>query len=321
MKSALKTTKSARPELARLQENVEQVIKGKSDIIRHAIICILARGHLLLEDVPGVGKTTLAQCLARSLDLSFTRIQFTSDMLPSDILGVTTYDTSRREFEFKPGPLFANVVLADEINRTTPKTQSALLEAMSSSQVSIEKHTHELPRPFMVLATQNPIEFHGTFPLPKSQMDRFLMRLHLGYPSLEDEVEVLRQQRIVGNLDQVQSVLTGTVMEELQSQVDQVKVDDALLHYIARITGATRNDTQIELGVSTRGSLALRRAAQAQAYFENREYCVPDDIKTMVGPVLAHRILLTDSDVSAGFQHQEEQRTLARLLEHIDVPL
>jgi MoxR-like ATPase len=310
-----------RAELARLQKNIELVLKGKSDVIQNAIICILARGHLLIEDVPGVGKTTLAQCIAKSINLSFSRIQFTSDMLPSDILGVTMYNQDERDFEFKAGPLFANIVLADELNRTTPKTQSALLEAMNSAQVSTEKQTLNLPQPFMVLATQNPIEFHGTFPLPKSQMDRFLMRIHLGYPSLDDEITVLREQRLVGNLDAVQPVITTEEMLRMQHEVDEVKIDDSLLEYLAHIVSATRSNQSIILGVSTRGALALRRAAQAKAYFEGRNYCVPDDVKSMVVPVLAHRVQIQEGFESTGFMHDEEHRILGQMLADVDVPL
>jgi MoxR-like ATPase len=314
-------TLPVRPELARLQSNIELVLKGKSDVVQNAIICILARGHLLIEDVPGVGKTTLAQCIARSVNLTFSRIQFTSDMLPSDILGVTMYNQNQREFEFKPGPLFANIVLADELNRTTPKTQSALLEAMNSAQVSTEKQTLNLPQPFMVLATQNPIEFHGTFPLPKSQMDRFLMRIHLGYPSLDDEITVLKEQKLVGNLDMVQQVISTDEMLHMQHEVDQVKIDDSLLEYLARVVSATRSNQNILLGASTRGALALRRAAQAKAYFEGRNYCVPDDIKQMVVPVLAHRVQIQEGFESTGFMHEEERRILDQMLADVEVPI
>src|SRR5690606_15630325 len=277
-------TPPMRAELVRLQENIERVIKGKSDIIRNAIICVMARGHLLLEDVPGVGKTTLAHCLARSLDLSFSRIQFTSDMLPSDILGVTLFNQTRQEFEFKSGPLFANIVVADEINRTTPKTQSALLEAMNSAQVSVEKQIFDMPRPFMVFATQNPVEFHGTFPLPKSQMDRFMMRLHIGYPGLEDEMTVLREQTSTGGADALEPVVSADDVISWQNEVEQVRVDDALLDYLARIVQATRQSPTIVLGASTRAALALRKAAQGRAWLDGRDYCVPDDIKNLVIP-------------------------------------
>jgi MoxR-like ATPase len=314
-------TTQIRPEAAKLQNNIEQVIKGKSETVKNLLIGIFARGHILLEDVPGVGKTTLAQLLARSLSLSFSRIQFTSDLLPSDIIGVTIYDQNRHEFEFKPGPLFANIVLADEINRTTPKTQSALLEAMNSDQVSVDKRTHDLPRPFMVIATQNPIEFHGTFPLPKSQMDRFLMRLEVGYPDIEDEVRILREQREVGNIEFVQPVLTSAEMIEMQRQVNKVRIDDELLNYLARIVAATRNSQLVELGASTRGALALRRAAQAKAFFENRDFCVPDDIKSMIVPVLAHRIQVAKTFEQNSFAAGEEKAALTRISGEIEVPV
>jgi MoxR-like ATPase len=310
-----------RPELLALQQNIEKVIKGKTDIIHNAIICVIARGHLLLEDVPGVGKTTLAHCLARSLDLSVSRIQFTSDMLPSDIQGVTLFNQTRQEFEFKPGPLFANVVVADEINRTTPKTQSALLEAMNSAQVSVEKQIFDMPRPFMVFATQNPVEFHGTFPLPKSQMDRFMMRLHIGYPALADEIIVLREQKSTGGADALEPVVSAETVIAWQGEVEQVKVNDALLDYLARIVQSTRESPNIVLGASTRAALALRKAAQGRAWMDGRDYCVPDDIKTMVMPVLAHRIIVKESIDPAGFHHEQESRIIKQLLSGIQVPL
>ncbi|MGC8740195.1 MAG: AAA family ATPase [Candidatus Sumerlaeaceae bacterium] len=309
-----------RPEVARLQQNIEQVIKGKSEVVKNLLIGFLAQGHILLEDVPGVGKTTLAQLLARSLNLSFSRIQFTSDLLPSDIIGAVIFNQSSHEFEFKPGPIFANVVLADEINRTTPKTQSALLEAMNSAQVSVDKHTYDLPRPFMVIATQNPIEFHGTFPLPKSQMDRFLMRLEVGYPSIEDEVEILRDQREVGYIEFVKPVLEAQDVLDLQRRVQKVEIADELLHYLARIVTATRESQLIELGASTRAALALRRAAQARAFYEGRDYCIPDDIKTMVVPVLAHRIQAVRTFEHNGAE-SEEVRALQRILQEVEAPL
>lgn len=310
-----------RPEVEKLQKNIELVLKGKSEIVKDAIIGILARGHILFEDVPGVGKTTLAQLIARSINVDFSRIQFTSDMLPSDIIGGMIYDQANHVFDFKPGPLFASIVLADEINRTTPKTQSALLEAMNSSQVSIEKITHQLPTPFMVLATQNPIEFHGTFPLPKSQMDRFLMRLHLGYPELADEVIILREQRATGTLEQVKPVLSGEEMIQMQDDVESVTIDDDLLHYLARIISGTRTWPTLELGASTRGALALRRAAQAKAYYENRDFCVPDDIKDMVIPVLAHRIQAAKTLEADILQQREEAEVLEQILDSVPVPL
>lgn len=314
-------TNAIRPEVQELQDNIEKVIKGKRDIVQNAIICVIARGHLLLEDVPGVGKTTLAHCLARSLDLSFSRIQFTSDMLPSDILGITMYNQNRQEFEFKPGPLFANIVVADEINRTTPKTQSALLEAMNSAQVSVEKQVFDMPRPFMVFATQNPVEFHGTFPLPKSQMDRFMMRLHIGYPDLADEITVLREQRSSVGADSLRPVVTAETVIKWQQSVEQVEVNDALLDYLARIVQATRQSSNIILGASTRAALALRKAAQARAWLAGRDYCVPDDIKQLVLPVLAHRIIAKESVDPTGFHHEQESRMIRQILNDIPVPL
>jgi MoxR-like ATPase len=307
--------------IERLQRNVEQVIKGKSEIIKDAIIGILARGHILIEDVPGVGKTTLAHLLAKSISCSFQRIQFTSDLLPSDILGVTIYNKDTADFEFKPGPIFANIILADEINRTTPKTQSALLEAMNTAQVSIDRVTHDLPQPFMVIATQNPIEFHGTFPLPKSQLDRFLMRLRLGYPEKDDEITILREQKIVGYIDFVQSVLTTDEMLEMQREVTEVKIDEELLDYIARIVQITRNSPLIELGVSPRGALALRRCAQSKAYLGNRDYCIPDDVKDMIVPALAHRIQIAKTFESSSLAQHEDEEVLLQVVREVEVPL
>ncbi len=307
--------------LARLQQSIERVIKGKSDVVRQALMALLARGHLLIEDVPGVGKTTLAHLLAKSISCSFQRVQFTSDLLPSDILGVTIYRPESGEFEFQPGPIFANVILADEINRTTPKTQSALLEAMQSAQVSIDKTTHELPQPFVVIATQNPIEFHGTFPLPKSQMDRFMMRLHMGYPDRADEVTVLREQRTVGQIDEIEPVVSAEEILAMQREVEAIKIDDDLLDYIARLVDATRQSTLIELGVSTRGALALRAAAQARAFVEGRDYCVPDDIKEMIVPVLAHRVQVAETFDTSGPTHHEDEAVLLQTIEEIEVPI
>ena len=309
-----------REPLERLLANVQQVIKGKDDVVRNVLIGILARGHILLEDVPGVGKTTLAHLVARSINLSFSRIQFTSDMMPSDIIGVTIYDQRDHEFEFKQGPLFANIVLADEINRTSPKTQSALLEAMNSAQVTMDKRTYALPQPFMVIATQNPIEFHGTFPLPKSQMDRFLLRLSVGYPDLENEVRILREQVDVGDIDFVKPVISTEDMLSMQHDVARVEIADDVLRYLAAIVAATRDHRLIELGISTRGALALRRAAQAKAYLENQNSVVPDDVKEMVLPVFAHRIQVMKTFESNGNGMSDEEKVLREILEQVDVP-
>lgn len=311
----------ARKEIIALVRNVELIIKGKTEVVEMAIVGLLARGHLLFEDVPGVGKTTLAQCLARSINCSLTRIQFTSDLLPSDIIGVTIFDQAKREFEFRPGPLFASVVLADEINRTTPKTQSSLLEAMSTGKVSVEKVTHLLPQPFIVLATQNPIEFHGTFPLPKSQMDRFLMRLSLGYPDSEHERMILREQRTLGAASELQPVLTGDDVLRLQQQVEEVKVEESILDYIVRISQATREHPKVELGASIRGSLSLRRAAQALAFCEGRSYVEPDDVKRLAVPVLSHRIQVARTFEAGRMDIHEDEGIVAEILDEVAVGL
>ena len=307
--------------VARLEANIASVIKGKNESIRMLIIGLLARGHVLIEDVPGVGKTTMAQLLARSISCTFRRIQFTSDLLPSDILGVSIYDRDKREFQFKPGPIFANIVLADEINRTTPKTQSALLEAMNVAQVSMDGVTHPLPQPFMVIATQNPIEFHGTFPLPHSQMDRFLMRIRLGYPAPEAEMTILKEQKTVGRVPMVEPVLTADEIQTMQEAVINVKIDDDLLDYITRAASATRQSPKIELGVSTRGALSLRQCAQARAYVEGRDYVIPDDIKEMARTVWAHRIQVAQAFEGTGIGQHDDEEVLKEALSQVEVPL
>jgi len=280
-------------QIERLQAAVETVIKGKPEAIRLAIVTLIAGGHLLVEDVPGVGKTTLAHALARALDCHFQRIQFTSDLLPSDVIGLSVFNQHSGHFDWKPGPVFANVVLADEINRTTPKTQSALLEAMAERHVTVEGMTHELPAPFIVLATQNPIEHHGTYPLPESQLDRFMLRLRIGYPAPADEQKILRDREFTDPLDDLEPVMTAREVVELQQTVASVAVDDALVQYLMRIVAATRSSEMLDLGVSPRGTLALFRAAQALALTEDRTYCIPDDIKRLVVPVFAHRIVVS----------------------------
>ncbi|MDX2175185.1 MAG: AAA family ATPase [Candidatus Sumerlaeia bacterium] len=307
--------------IARLRENIVSVMRGKREVVDLCICALLARGHVLLEDVPGVGKTTLASLLARSIDGSFQRIQFTSDLLPSDILGVSIFDPERRAFEFREGPLFANVVLADEINRTTPKTQSALLEAMNTGQVSMDRETHRLPHPFMVVATQNPIEFHGTFPLPKSQMDRFLVRISVGYPSREAEMQILREQRMAQEETNVKPALSIAEVELLQQVAMDVKVDDDLLDYITRIAEATRSAAVFELGLSTRGTLALRRAAQARALLDARRFVTPDDIKAVAVAVVAHRVQVAQSFERGGVASQEEVEAVREVLQRVDVPV
>jgi MoxR-like ATPase len=305
----------------RLQRAIETVIKGKPESVRLAIVALIAGGHLLIEDVPGVGKTTLAHALARALDCSFQRVQFTSDLLPSDVIGLSVYNQHSGVFEWKPGPIFANVVLADEINRTTPKTQSALLEAMGEGQVTVEGVTHTLPAPFMVVATQNPIEHHGTYPLPESQLDRFMLRLRIGYPASNAEKEILRDREYQDPLDELQAVMTGVEILELQGSVSAVSVDDALVEYLMRIVSATRESEMLDLGISPRGTLALFRAAQALALTEERSYCIPDDVKRLVLPVFAHRILVSSRFSSSLRRSEEAEAVLKEIIKTVSVPL
>lgn len=308
-------------QLEQLQSTIESVIRGKSDIVQLSLVSLLAGGHLLIEDVPGVGKTTLAQALARSFDCSFQRIQFTSDLLPSDIVGLEVFNQKESTFEFKPGPIFANVVLADEINRTTPKTQSALLEAMAEGHVTVEQETYQLPRPFLVLATQNPIEHHGTYPLPESQLDRFMMRLRMGYPEMEDEKTILRQQSLNSAVDQITPVMHSEDVLALQHESREVAVDESLVDYLIRIVRATREAEILDLGVSPRGSLALYHAAQALAFIEGRDFAIPDDIKRLVVPIFAHRIVV-NSRYSTGLRRSDEaEAALQEILKTVSVPL
>ena len=289
--------------------------------MRLAIVTLIAGGHLLVEDVPGVGKTTLAHALARALNCSFQRIQFTSDLLPSDVIGLSVYNQHSGVFEWKPGPVFASVVLADEINRTTPKTQSALLEAMAERQVTVEGITHPLPAPFIVVATQNPIEHHGTYPLPESQLDRFMLRLRIGYPEAAAEKQILRDREYDDPLNDLAPVLSADEVLELQQNVSAVSVDDALVEYLMRIVAATRDSEMLDLGVSPRGTLALFRAAQALALTEDRSYCIPDDIKRLVLPVFAHRILVSSRFSSSLRRSEEGETVLQEILKTVSVPL
>ncbi|HWT00463.1 MAG TPA: MoxR family ATPase [Pyrinomonadaceae bacterium] len=304
-----------------LQAAVEQVIRGKSEAVRLAIVTLIAGGHLLVEDAPGVGKTTLAHALALALDCTFQRIQFTSDLLPSDVIGLSVYNQHTGVFDWKPGPVFANVVLADEINRTTPKTQSALLEAMAEGHVTIEGATRPLPSPFIVVATQNPIEHHGTYPLPESQLDRFMLRLRIGYPGVDDEKKILRDRERTDPLLKLSPVMSGEDILELQRQVSEVSVDDALVDYLMRIVNATRETEMLDLGVSPRGTLALFRAAQALALTEDRTYCVPDDIKRLVLPVFAHRLVVSSRFSSSLRRSEEAEAVLKELMKTVSVPL
>jgi MoxR-like ATPase len=276
--------------IRRLEENVSRALVGKPEVVRLAVIGLLARGHLLIEDVPGVGKTTLGAALARSIGGGFQRIQFTSDMLPSDVIGIAIYQPERGDFVFKPGPLFTNIVLADEINRTTPKTQSSLLEAMNEAQVSLDHTTHVLPRPFMVLATQNPREYEGTFPLPESQLDRFLLCIRIGYPDAPDEKLILRGGGGFA-LERLEPVLSAAEVLALQDAAEQVRADESVLDYLMALVAATRATPLLSLGVSPRGSLALLRAARARALADGRDFLLPDDVKALAVPALAHRVI------------------------------
>lgn len=307
--------------IQRIQANVARVIKGKDFVIEMAIVCLLARGHLLLEDVPGVGKTTLAHSLARSLDCSFKRIQFTSDLLPSDIVGVSMFNRQKQAFEFMPGPIFANIVLADEINRTTPKTQSSLLEAMSESQISVDNQTYPLRQPFMVIATQNPAEYHGTFPLPESQLDRFLMRLRIGYPPLEEERKVLERPYALHPAETLEAVLSTEEVIALQQQVDQVHMDESLTEYLLAIIHSTRHNELLSLGVSTRGALALNKTAKALALVRGRDYCLPDDIKQLAPIVLSHRVILSRTMGLRAQNFEHAERIVLDIVDTISVPV
>jgi MoxR-like ATPase len=304
-----------------LQDNIALVIKGKAQVIEMAVVCLLARGHLLIEDVPGVGKTTLAHSLARSLDCSFKRIQFTSDLLPSDIVGISVFNRQKQAFEFMPGPLFANIVLADEINRTTPKTQSSLLEAMSEAQISVDNHTHPLRQPFMVIATQNPAEYHGTFPLPESQLDRFLMRLRIGYPTPEEEKKVLDRPPSLHPAEGIQPVLTAQHIMDLQGQAEKVQMEDSLVDYLLAIVLATRHNDLLSLGVSTRGALALCKAAKALALVRDRTYCLPEDIKELALAILSHRVMLNRSQGARTKNVEHTERVIQDILDSVPVPV
>ena len=307
--------------LSRVQQSVQSVIRGKDEVIRLALVGLLARGHLLIEDVPGVGKTTLAHALARSFNCAFQRIQFTSDLLPSDVIGVSVFSQQTQRFEFRPGPIFANIVLADEINRTTPKTQSALLEAMNENQVTVDNRTSPLPQPFMVMATQNPIEHHGTYPLPESQLDRFLMRLKIGYPSADSEKEILQDFAESDPLANLRPVTTGAEVVEMQNRVRRVKVDGELVNYTLAIVEKTRQHEYLSLGVSPRGSMSLYRAAQARAFLEGRNYCIPDDFKRLILPVFSHRCVVSSRYISTLKKSDQSEAILEGIIDSTPVPL
>jgi MoxR-like ATPase len=307
--------------VTQLQRSIARAIFGKEDVIQLALITLLARGHLLIEDVPGVGKTTLAQALAKSFHCTFQRIQFTSDLLPSDVLGVSVYNPESRDFEFRPGPIFANVVLADEINRTTPRTQSALLEAMNEAQVTVDGRTLPLPQPFLVIATQNPVEHHGTYPLPESQLDRFLMRIKMGYPSRETERQILRSRATDDSVGTLEPVAGVSDVISMQEAVARVKVDSSLHDYALEIVNRTRKSDQLALGVSPRGTLMLQRAAQARAFLEGREYCLPDDFKQLAVAVFSHRVVASTRHASLQKKSESTETVLREIVDSVRVPL
>ncbi|HOE67786.1 MAG TPA: MoxR family ATPase [Candidatus Hydrogenedentes bacterium] len=322
MEVTTKFVQAATPEkVARLVDNIGNVILGKRETVKLCVTGLLARGHILIEDVPGMGKTTLAQGLARSIDCTFSRIQFTSDMLPSDILGVSILNPRHAEFEFRHGPVFANIVLADEINRTPPKTQSALLEAMSEAQVSIDGATHELPRPFLVIATQNPIEYEGTYSLPESQLDRFMIRIDIGYPGAEDELLIMRRRDPRQAMQQLKPVLSVEDVFHLQDQVGLVHVDDSLAEYMLDIVRATRRHEHVLLGASPRASVSLFEACQARALVEGRDYVTPDDVRQMAVPVLSHRILAKARSGDPASSARERSRTILDIVHQLPVPV
>lgn len=305
--------------IRRLEDNIGTVLLGKPEPIRLAVVALLAQGHVLIEDAPGVGKTSLAKALARSLNCEFTRLLFTPDMLPSDILGSSVYLPNLGEFEFRKGPIFTNILLADEINRTTPRTQSAMLEAMNEGQVSVEGRTYPLPRPFLVIATQNPYEFEGTYPLPENQLDRFLLCTDIGYPQRDIEKEVLTSHRDGEAIDQLRPVLTADELRRLQADVRDVTVEDSINEYLLDIVSATREHQELQLGVSTRGAIVLYRAAQSLAFIEERTFVIPDDVKRLAVPVLAHRVvcrgLIRES------QRNRTAEIIRQILQKIPVPV
>jgi len=308
-------------QVERLVQNIEQVVLGKHEVVKMCVAGLLARGHVLIEDVPGIGKTTIAQSLARSLDCTFHRIQFTSDMLPSDILGVSVLDHKTNNFEFRPGPIFAHVVLADEVNRTPPKTQSALLEAMSEDQVSVDGKTYPLPQPFMVMATQNPIEYEGTYTLPESQLDRFMLRVEVGYPPREDELRIMRRRDSQKAITSLAPVLNADEVLALQRRVGEVIVEESVARYMLAIVAGTRHHPQVQLGPSPRGAQSLLAACQAWVLIEGRDFVTPSDVKRMADPVLGHRILIKSRGMDLVAAAAERSRIVAEIVRGIEIPI
>lgn len=305
--------------LRQLTENIETVFRGKSELVEKTVICLLARGHVLLEDVPGVGKTTLALALAKSIDTSFQRIQFTSDLLPSDILGVQVYRSKQDLFEFIPGPIFAGVVLADELNRTPPRTQSALLEAMNTGEVTIENESRQLPDPFHVIATQNPLEHHGTYPLPENQLDRFMMRLSIGYPDRDVESKLIAERTGIEPVRDLSPVLSPDRWLELQARAENVHLDESVAELIADIARTSRQHSEIEVGISPRGAINFARAVRARAMVHQRDYCIPDDVVELSEPCLCHRLVVPGDDLSS--RRSNARALLEDILNRVEIPV
>lgn len=312
--------KRIQKQLHSLRSSIAQTIRGKDEVIDTMLICLAAGGHLLIEDLPGLGKTTLAYCLARSIDCDFRRIQFTSDLLPGDVLGVSVYDEREKEFVFKKGPIFTSILLADEINRTTPKTQSALLEAMDRGKITVDGETYTMTRPFMVFATQNPVDYEGTFPLPESQMDRFLMRMRMGYPSFNSELQILRNGVLKYDQIEMHPVLKAEEVQAIQDRVPSIFVEDSLLDYILRLVTATRTESEFRAGLSTRGSLSLRLAAQAAALYEGRGFVIPEDIQRVFVPVASHRLGLRRHSADTLDERRIVEGILRDFLEKVQAP-
>ena len=299
-------------------ENIKKVIIGKDDVIEKVLIAVLARGHILIEDIPGVGKTTLAKALAKSMDLSYKRVQFTPDLMPSDILGINIYNKETGSFSFKKGPIFNHIFLADEINRTSPKTQSSLLQAMEEGEVSTEEGDYVLEKPFIVLATQNPIEYQGTFPLPEAQLDRFLIRLSIGYPDKSYEVDILKNHKSIKSMENIEPVVNKQDILNMQDEVEKVTAQDSIMEYIINIVNVTRNSEELQLGASPRASIDLLKAARAKAYISGRDYVIPDDVKEIAIPVLSHRLIMSPSSRIEGKSMEE---VLNRLINKVFIPV